>query len=440
MAGIRQAEGQRVQIRSNPRSFSVSKAVLLCFFLVSSINLFGDRVGRPPEKRQAVEAQHKNAARAPSAPQVAPTAPVSIGHRIAYGLNDFMSFYAAAKLCGTRDLYVPESALKEEQKATGYFGSTIPIVRLPYFAIMLSPLSHFPYRTAYIIFQALSIISILVFIAMQRTMDGRARALLVCLTCFPLILSVCLGQDVTFVVLLTAVFMRYWDSKPGLAGVALALCTVKYHLFLFMPLVLLLHWRRRLAAALAVALAALAAVSFAVAGAAWPQEYVKQIRRSWDVPTIMPNIRALLLGTERPLPYCAILSIIVSLVAITALVRCRRSLPLCTAIALTAGVLVSYHVYVQDCAVLVPPLLALWNSRTKKVLVGLVWALLAPVPYLLRMTGGDLTYLIQFCLLAFIVSGAVLGQLSIQGESPEVGAESLANTSAMLVPSPALRS
>jgi Glycosyltransferase family 87 len=411
---------------------------LLAGAIVCCTGLLGQSPKQEPTKSPAVSASGE-AQRIAAIFRTAAGTP-SVMHRLAYGLNDFMSLYAAAKLCGSRDLYTPVSALNEELKATGYYGSTLLVVRLPYYALILSPFAHLPYRIAYTVFQALSIATIFVFIGMQSSLDGRMRALLVCLTSFPLILSVIVGQDVTFLMLLIAVFMRCWDTKPGIAGVALALCTLKYQLFPFVPLVLLFHWRRRLAASLALAIASLAALSFAVAGPAWPKQYITEVLGSWDDPTHMPNVKALLLGTEHPLLYCIILSVIVSLVAITALVRCRRNLPLCLAIALMAGILISIRVHVQDCAILLPPLLALWNNRTNKVMMGLVWALLAPVPYLFRMLDGNFTYLIQFCFIAFIAVAAVLGAGAIREESPEARAECPADTPGPLAPSPALGS
>jgi Glycosyltransferase family 87 len=454
---------QRATISSTFRSSFVAKAGLLGSFLILSFNLYGQYWGRespehpltqvaqtevrptpdatpdatqhesPPVKTASSEAQRISADS-----KAGPGIP-SVVHRIAYGLNDFMAWYAIAKLCGTRDLYTPDSALKEELKATGYYGPSLLSVRLPYYALILSPLARLPYRVAYAVFQALSMAAIFAFIGVQQSLDGRMRALLVCLTSLPLVLTLLLGQDVTFVMLLIAVFLRHWDSNPRVAGAALALCTLKYHLFPFMALVVVLHFRRRMFASLGLAIASLAALSFAVAGPAWPQQYVKLLRGSFDAPIHMPNINAMLLGTEHRLLYGIILSVIVSVVAITALIRCRRDLPLCIAIALMAGILISIRVHVQDCAILLPPLLALWNNRTNKVMIGLVWALLAPVPYLFRMLDGDLTHLIQFCFMAFIAVAAVLGARAISEESPEARGEQLSNTLPAHVQSPALR-
>jgi Glycosyltransferase family 87 len=332
-----------------------------------------------------------------------------IPYRITHGLNDFMSFYAAGKLCGTRDLYTPMSAIREEWNATGYYGMHIPVVRLPFFALMMAPFSRLPYRTAYAVFQALSVLSIVAFIWMQGRAQERARGLMVCVTSFPLLLSVGLGQDVTFVMLLVAVFLRYWDEKPEVAGVALALCTIKYHLFPFMAVVVLLRRNRRLVASLLASLAVLAVLSFAVAGPSWPSQYVAQITRSWDVPDHMPNVRAVLLGTSHPLLYNCLLCVIVSALASSAAVRWRKNLPLCTAIALAAGILVTYHVFLQDCAILIPPLVEIWRSRTNAFLVGCALALLTPLAYVLRAVEVNPTYLIQFLLFALVGAAALWG-------------------------------
>ena len=329
---------------------------------------------------------------------------LSTRERIVLGVNDFMSFYAAGRLCGSRDLYNPAATFKQEMMATGYFEPNTPMVRLPYFALIMSPLARLPYRTAYGIFQALSILSVIAVVLMQATLTGRIRAILAILMSYPLLLAICLAQDITFVMLLLVLVMRFWNSKPSLAGVALAICTVKYHLLLFMPLVLLLHWRPRLAKSFAITLISLTVASFAVAGVGWPVHYVNQLRSPWDVPIHMPNIRALVLGTAHPVLYGIVLSGMVAITVIVGLIRCRGNFPLCVSIALSGSILVSPHVFVQDCAILIPSLLALWSYGTTTVISVPLWTLLVPVPYFLRTLDDGFTCLIQVCLFSFIAA------------------------------------
>ena len=340
----------------------------------------------------------------------------SIPYRIAHGLNDFMSFYVAGKLCGSSDLYRPMRGLGEELKATGYFDIHTPVVRLPYFALAMAPLSRLPYRTAYTVFQALSILSIIAFVMMQPAGRERTRAVVLCVTSFPLLLSLGLGQDVPFVVLFVAVFLRYWDEKPEIAGAALALCSLKYHLFPFMALVVILRGNRRLVVSLTVSLTILLAISFAIEGPNWPREYIAQLMTPWDVPDHMPNIRPMVLSSAHPLVYGAMLSVVVGIVATIALVRCRENLMLCTAIALAAGILATYHVFLQDCAILLPPLVGVWNSRSHAVLIWLAWAVLMPLAYVLRAVEAGPTFLIQALLFAFLVAAAVAGKRTLEDE------------------------
>ena len=59
-------------------------------------------------------------------------------------------------------------------------------------------------------------------------------------------------------------------DRPWLAGLCLALCSIKFHLFVFTPVALLLHRKWRFAAAAALGVALELAASFAVAGWRWP--------------------------------------------------------------------------------------------------------------------------------------------------------------------------
>jgi Glycosyltransferase family 87 len=277
----------------------------------------------------------------------------------------------------------------------------------PWFAGLLCrrplPLSRLPYRRAYAIFQAFSALAVLTYIFVAESSD-RTRAILACALSLPLFGCFLNGQDVTFVMLFLAVALRYGDSKPALAGVALACCSLKYHIFLFLPIAVVAAWRRRLVTALFITESLLFAVSFIVAGPAWPLQYLRQLRSNWETPELMPNLRALTLHLAHPVASLLLLVVVVSVITVAAIVRCRENHAASLAIAVAAGLLITPHAYVPDCAILIPPLVALLRTTTNVWLTFAAWCLLLPSPYILRLAGTSLTYSLQFLLVGFIAA------------------------------------
>lgn len=340
----------------------------------------------------------------PQAPARAIDTEVSSGRRFLYGINDFVSFYVAGRICGP-DLYNRERGIEEQFKATGFASGDRPVVRWPCFAAAMYPLARLPYYTAYVCFQALSVIALLACLCL---LSDRQSWILVCIACvlsLPLFDAIFVGQDLTFVMLFLALALRYWDSKPAVAGAALACCSLKYHLFLFAPLLLILAWRKRLIISAVITEACLLFSSFAVAGLDWPIKYVRQLRSDWDHPDVMPNLRALTLHSPHPSTYLMALTCVVVLVTVAALIRLRRDHAASFAVAIVAALLVTPHAYVSDCCVLIPPVVELLKGCRSRSLAAGALCLLVPVPYFLRLlTEGPLTYSLEILLLTFILT------------------------------------
>ena len=72
------------------------------------------------------------------------------------GSTDFMSFYAGGRLLGTPDLY-SRSRAWQIQSTTAGSSSNRPFIRLPFYAVLLWPLSRLPYLPAMYLWQLLSV-------------------------------------------------------------------------------------------------------------------------------------------------------------------------------------------------------------------------------------------------------------------------------------------
>src|SRR5579872_3034525 len=70
------------------------------------------------------------------------------------GRNDFLGFYAGARLAGSNNLYNRESVRAEHVNAIGETGE-IQYGRLPVYAMALKPLGWMPYRAAYLAWEIL---------------------------------------------------------------------------------------------------------------------------------------------------------------------------------------------------------------------------------------------------------------------------------------------
>ena len=83
---------------------------------------------------------------------------------VATGANDFLSFYAGARLVGTPDLYNGAAVRRFQTREIGIPSDTLPFTLPPYYAVMLWPLGRLPYFPAYVIWQVLNVAALAGFI------------------------------------------------------------------------------------------------------------------------------------------------------------------------------------------------------------------------------------------------------------------------------------
>ncbi len=221
----------------------------------------------------------------------------------------------------------------------------------------------------------------------------------------PVLTSFANGQDVMIVLALAAAAV-YLDQadRPWLAGLCLALCTLKFHLFVFTPVALLMHRKWRFAASAALGVALELAVSFAVAGWRWPLEYAEFLRSPALHPTpyVPPNIAGItagIAGNVVPLEIALTLA-----VAACTVYLCKRakSFPAAFTLCIFAGILVAGHSYIQDCALLL--LIPLFLQPQSGSVRQLSLVLLTPFPYFLLMAEGPLGRVTPVLLLLWFVA------------------------------------
>src|SRR5271165_4403317 len=266
------------------------------------------------------------------------------------GQNDFLQLYAGAKLSGTPDLYSPVAARRIHRESAGVELVGVYYSRPPFYAAMLRPLAMLSYRTAYWTFEGISFAAFAVFLILF--VPQCKELVLFSSLCFPLLSNFLNGQDVTLVLLCAAGGILAIRNGHGfLGGLLLSLCAIKGHLFVLTPLVFLIHRRWSVLAGGAAGGAALTAISFLTDGWDWPHRYLALLANPelHPNPSSMPNLRGLVFGiagAEHPAAYWALTILVVATVAWLAWKM--QDLEIAFAMCLVAGLLVSYHAYLQD--------------------------------------------------------------------------------------------
>ena len=230
--------------------------------------------------------------------------------------NDFTCTYAGAVLAGSSGLYDVQATIRTE-RPLGDSPQFMMYQRFPYYAALVSPLRFLTYIHAYWVWQGVSLLAVLLFVVFW---PGQRRWVTAVVCCWSLPLANCfiMGQDVTLPLAALAVSLAlFFRGRHFVAGCLLALCSIKFHLFVTLPLFILTRRLWKFGAGSLVGGAVLLAASFAVQGWRWPLDYVRMLRLPTSTPSysLMPNLNGLLAGQPHSLLTMVVLSGLVLAVA-----------------------------------------------------------------------------------------------------------------------------
>ena len=179
---------------------------------------------------------------------------------------DYVSVWAGAQIIGP-NLY-DSAPLERIEHTVSPLIESKRYIRPPYYVMMFWPLGRLPYRAAYAGFVLMNLAALLLFLRIWRF---EVAAILACALFLPLEWSFGLGQDAPIMMTIVAGAAQLIQRRQDFAGGALlALFTVKPHLFLFLPVVLIAQRKYRALAGLAVGGAALYLLAAAFVGIDWP--------------------------------------------------------------------------------------------------------------------------------------------------------------------------
>jgi hypothetical protein len=306
------------------------------------------------------------------------------------GENDFAQLYTGATLATTPDLYSRPANLAVVQGNLGFTMDSVVYTRPPFYAALLRPLAWLPYRTAYAMFSLASLACLLWFVV-RFSKECSALPFFAAMS-IPILTAICGGQDTPFLLtILGGSILLTRANRDVWAGVLLSLLAIKFHLFLFVPLLLLLKRRWLILRGALIGLVALIALGIAVEGVdAWKQ-YVGVLRDPWINPsaTTMPNLHGLVavLKGGMGLEVALIASVAVAFLWIT---RSTDDYEFLLAVSLVCGLLVSFHSGVADDIVLLPAFVAIVRTCSVPSLRAASALILTPVPYFMVL--GDAPY------------------------------------------------
>jgi hypothetical protein len=317
--------------------------------------------------------------------------------------NDFPPLYAGAKLAGTPGLYSPAINQKLMRDAAGCSTEAgLCFMRPPFVAAMMWPFARLRLRPAMLAWGIASLAALVAFLCLWPAPKPVA-AVLVCWA-LPISAAFTQGQDDLFLLLwigIGAALLASGDPRltgasglmppcQGLrgrefaAGMVLALCAAKFHLFLVFPLFLMGRRLWKTIWGMLAGGAVLAAVSYAAGGLHWPTDFLRVAldSRINPHPWLMPNLHGMLYGARFAAPAEIVLSLAVGAL-VWYIARSARSLRFALAAALIGGLLTSHHAYLPDASLLLPAALTFPFEASARWVRLLAIAILLPVVYFL---------------------------------------------------------
>jgi hypothetical protein len=321
------------------------------------------------------------------------------------GRNDFLQLYAGARLAGTPRLYDIEASKEIHREVSGTYYVSVYFTRLPWYALALSPLGRLPYSAAYWIFQ---VISAALFAAFLWQYLPRYRDLaLFCAVSVPLLTNFANGQDAGIVTVMAGFsVLAARRGRDFLAGLLLALCSIKFHLFVLVPLAVILRRRWGILKGGAAGGAVLFAISAVSGGIDWPLRFLDVVGNPelHPGPDHMPTLRGLVFafaGDNRGIEITLIIPVVALFVW---LARRIANYEIDFGLSLVAGLLVCHHAYMQDLMVLLLALALFAIAPASRALRGATMITALPPAYFMLLHGVPYNVAVPLLLVAILIA------------------------------------
>jgi hypothetical protein len=313
------------------------------------------------------------------------------------GHNDFLLLYTQGRMVGTGPMYDIEAGYREQDRTVGFHVAGRYHDRFPWQALLIAPLSRLPYLPAYWLWIGTNLAC---FAAVIRFWLLPRDYVLWGSVFLPVAASIIVGQDsLMTAACMTGALLLANRGRDVAAGLLLALCTAKPHLFLLVPVALVAQRRWRLMVSAVAGTLGLLAISTAVAGPDWTSRWLAIVRllgqdSGLDVPS-RPSLFQLGVNGAT-ITAAALLAI-----PLCAAIWQARTLERGIAAAILSSILIVPHTSVYDLPLLLiaVPVLPLGRySRWLRI------ALLTPLPYWGLLRGSPWNTAVPLLLLAVVAA------------------------------------
>ena len=296
------------------------------------------------------------------------------------GLTDFRTFYTTGHMLRTGDaIYDYQAEMLAQSTLVSPNPNALPFMFPPYAALLFVPLASGSYLTGYFLFLALNLCFCGLALAVMRpytaSLGTRWRPLvpLLFLSFMPLGIALMFGQvSILLLLLYCACFAALQRRKPFLAGIFLSLALIKFQIALPVALLFLIWRQWRFIAGFICGASVLALISLRITGVKVLESYGHSLlfmsreassaageTRYAMFSAQMPNLYGFFHSISRGAPWGLALTILCSLLVLAWAATQKPSLPL----ALLAGILVSYHLYLYDLTLLLLPISLVFNQN-----------------------------------------------------------------------------
>ncbi len=318
------------------------------------------------------------------------------------GENDFVQLYTGAKLAGTPRLYSRTANLATVKETLGFTMDSVVYTRPPFYAALLKPLAWLPYRAAYAVFSLATLVSIVWFVA-RFSKECDALPFFAAIS-IPALAALCGGQDTPFLLVILGVSLQFTrKGRDFAAGLIFSLCAIKFHLFLFLPVLWLVKKRWRILAGSTCGAVFLAGFGVLVCGAGSIGDYLKVLRDPWINPnaTGMPNLHGMVAALQGP-AWLEMTLVAAVFVAFLWMARRANEYEFLFAASLVCGLLISFHSGIADDIVVLPALVCVVATCSDPLVRAGTALILTPVPYFLSLAGAPYSALFPLSLLALL--------------------------------------
>jgi hypothetical protein len=295
------------------------------------------------------------------------------------GAIDFRTFYTTGHMLRTGNaIYDYEAEKSAQSTLVSPNLYALPFMFPPYAALLFVPLAFGSYLTGYFLFLALNLCFCGFALAVMRpytaTLEARWRPLvpLLFLSFMPLGVALTFGQvSILLLLLYCTCFAALQSGKTLLAGILLSAALIKFQIALPVALLFLIWRQWRFLAGFLCGACVFALISVRIAGVKVLESYAHSLlfmsheasnaageARYAMFSAQMPNLYGFFHSISRGAPWGLALTILSSLLVLLWAARQKPSLPL----ALLAGILVSYHLYLYDLTLLLLPMSLVFNE------------------------------------------------------------------------------